>query len=244
MTIVNQSIALMTSSVIDTQDILYKNRLANATEAVGVGAIPADFYVASIFRGGDDNEVFSISFFDETFSKMIVLDWELYGENFPDKDHGSLVNAALTELSMHKDAQTTIDAMNFTVVVREDGVMEDVDFSGAHCIIEMQESAMRPLTALTEAEQKALQQAASGGGEAFDMLPILDKELVLDAGKDFYQDIIYRDAGLLRMVIVDGQVYLDPHSKFTKIVGNPDVYLRLAVTDLADDVDVRPACMR
>lgn len=244
MTIVNQSIALMTSSVIDTQDILYKNRLANATEAVGVGAIPADFYVAAIFRGGDDNEVFSISFFDETFSKMIVLDWELYGENFPDKDHGSLVNAALTELSMHKDAQTTIDAMNFTVVVREDGVMEDVDFSDAHCIIEMQESAMRPLTALTEAEQKALQQAASGGGEAFDLLPILDKELVLDAGKDFYQDIIYRDAGLLRMVIVDGQVYLDPHSKFTKIVGNPDVYLRLAVTDLADGVDVRPACMR
>lgn len=36
MTIVNQSIALMTSSAIDTQDILYKNRLAKPTESLGV----------------------------------------------------------------------------------------------------------------------------------------------------------------------------------------------------------------
>lgn len=244
MTIVNQSIALMTSSAIDTQDILYKNRLAKPTESVGVGAIPTDFYVAAIYRAGDDQKVFHISFYDEAFSKSIVLDWELYAENFSDKDHDRLANAALTELSMHKDAQTTIDAMNFTVVVREDGVMEDVDFSDAHCVVEMQEIAMRPMETMTEEEQQAIQQAAAGGGEMFDSLPILDKEVVLRAGKDFYQDIVYRDAGLLRMVIVDGKVYLDPHGKFTKIEGTPDVHLRLAVTDLAAGVEVCPAFMR
>lgn len=244
MTTVNQSLTLMTSSNIDINDIMYQNRLASSVSNVGVGVIPEDFYVASIYRGGDDMEVISMSFYNEDFSQMTILDWELFGENFADKDHGRLVNAALTALADHKDATRTIDVMNFTVVVREDDVMEDVDFSDTICVIEMQDMALDPLEHLTADEIKAIQEGTSGGGASMDCLRTLDKEVTLTAGKDFYQDVSYTGVGGVRLLIVDGELVVDPLMKFSKVEGEPNIFLRVGVTALADGIQILPMCLR
>lgn len=244
MTIASQAITLMSGSSINVQDIMYKNKIAAATNVVGVDAVPAEFHVAAIFRSLDNNEVLGINFYNEDFSSMQTLDWDLFGEKIGNDDRIALADMLLTALSLHKDAAHSVDAMNFTVVVRDEDGMEDVDFSDAVCVVEMNEIALAPMESLSEEDRNAIQQAAAGGGEMFDTLPILDKEVTLVAGKDFYQEISYGASGMLRLVILDGQIHLDPHGKFSKVEGESEAFLRLAVTDVAAGVEVRPICMR